>query len=366
MTRMDRKKILVASNAMTNGGDWLILKNTLGLIDNFLGKKSYINRNIEKAEIDVESFQIPLYDAIIIPGGPQLMNRLLERFICPIVLEAMKEKKKIFLFGCGWYGSNDDSESLYGYEFSEESQKALTYIDENGILGCRDYGAFNLLKSKGYSNVMMTGCSVWYGKLDSSVQKKQEIRKLVISDIGISKDKEYQDQQIQQFDKVLRFLKKKFSGVEKIFTFNNGINTKYSWEFNKGIQQILEREQIPYYDLSYGNDTFSVYDDCDLHIGYRVHSHLYSLSHGIPSVLICEDARGMGMNRTLGFPVIRANSCQKQGGYESNPFILNELDSGINRLIENQAYEMERIRSLFQYYFNGTVTDYFKKIKQIY
>ena len=361
---MDDKKILVVSAAINNGGDWLILENALRLIERFLGKESYVERNISEESVD--SVPINFYDAIILPGGPQLVNRLLEKFICPIVFKAMEQRKKFFLFGAGWYGGSDDSESLYGYEFSDKSKEALSYINENGILGCRDYASCNLLKSKGYGNVMMTGCPVWYGNLGNPIKRKQEMRKIVISDIGMSKDKQYYNQKIQQFTEVIKLIKKKFPKEEKIFTFNSGINTKYSSEFNNEVRRILQREQIKYYDLSYGNDTFSVYDDCDFHIGYRVHSHLYSLTHGIPSVLICEDARGMGMNRTLGFPVIRANSSQTEENYKNNPFILKELDNEIDRMIENQAYELDRAHSLFQYYFNGTVVDFFEKIKSFH
>lgn len=42
------------------------------------------------------------------------------------------------------------------------------------------------------------------------------------------------------------------------------------------------------------------YKECDLHVGYECHAHLYFLSCRLPSVLIAEDARGMGFNYTLG------------------------------------------------------------------
>lgn len=42
------------------------------------------------------------------------------------------------------------------------------------------------------------------------------------------------------------------------------------------------------------------YEECDLHVGYECHAHLYFLSCRLPSVLIAEDARGVGFNYTLG------------------------------------------------------------------
>ena len=35
-------------------------------------------------------------------------------------------------------------------------------------------------------------------------------------------------------------------------------------------------------------------------MGYRVHAHLYCLSHATPSYLIAEDTRGLGVLETLG------------------------------------------------------------------
>ena len=37
-----------------------------------------------------------------------------------------------------------------------------------------------------------------------------------------------------------------------------------------------------------------------MHVGYRVHAHLYCLSHSTPSYLIAEDSRGLGMLEALG------------------------------------------------------------------
>ena len=61
-----------------------------------------------------------------------------------------------------------------------------------------------------------------------------------------------------------------------------------------------EGEGIPSIDISYGWEGFQEYDDCDIHVGYRVHAHLYNVSHRKPSFLIEEDGRGYGANDALG------------------------------------------------------------------
>jgi ketol-acid reductoisomerase len=45
----------------------------------------------------------------------------------------------------------------------------------------------------------------------------------------------------------------------------------------------------------------------DFHLGYRVHSHIFSLSQRIPSILIAEDSRGVGQAEAMGTPVRRSH-----------------------------------------------------------
>jgi hypothetical protein len=53
-------------------------------------------------------------------------------------------------------------------------------------------------------------------------------------------------------------------------------------------------------DITGAAEGFEVYDRAGLHIGYRVHAHLYSLSRAVPSYLVAEDSRGRGVHETVG------------------------------------------------------------------
>lgn len=48
----------------------------------------------------------------------------------------------------------------------------------------------------------------------------------------------------------------------------------------------------------------SIYSQCSLHIGFRVHAHLACLASGVPSVLIAEDARGLSLNEQYGCQIL--------------------------------------------------------------
>jgi hypothetical protein len=42
------------------------------------------------------------------------------------------------------------------------------------------------------------------------------------------------------------------------------------------------------------------YENVDLHVGYRVHAHIYMNSISKPSILIAEDGRGAALRRVIG------------------------------------------------------------------
>lgn len=356
-------RYLVVSNTISNGGDHLIAGCGIRMMERFAGKENFTFFN--SYACSTENIDISLYDAMVYIGGPLYSDRLLNRNAFPLLYKMKEAGKRIFLFGCGWYGSNDSAEAVYGFAFQPEIKEILSYIDDTGILGCRDYLTQRILKNNGYQNVLMTGCPVWYRERRNDIPRNYEgeIKKIAISDLGMTKNSAFYDDKFQQFTAVADCVKQKFPKAEIIFTFNNGIRTKYSAAFNLRVAEFLDTQGIPFYDLSNGDENFRVYDDCDLHIGYRVHSHIYCLTQGIPSVLICEDARGIGMNKTLGLDVLKANASLEEEGYVNNPFLIRELSDAIDELAANRSYVCRKITELFSYYYDHGVGKFFEILK---
>lgn len=356
---------LVVSNTISNGGDHLFRNCGIALIEKFIEKDKFIY--INNYGYNIEDIDIEKYDAMIYIGGPLYSDRLLSRKAFPLLYKMKDKGKKIFLLGCGWYGANDSAEEIYSFRFQSEVKELLSYIDANGVLGCRDYLTQRILKNNGYHNVLMTGCPAWYRKCRDNISKNYEgeIKKIAVSDLGMTKNSAFYDDKFQQFTTVVDCIKQKFPKAEIVFTFNNGIRTKYSAAFNLRVAEFLNAERIPFYDLSNSDEKFSVYDNCDIHIGYRVHSHIYCLTQGIPSILICEDARGIGMNRALGFDVIRANSSLEEEDYVNNPFLVNELSNMVDEIVDNRAYICRKTEELFNYYYEHGIKKFFQMIESM-
>jgi hypothetical protein len=63
----------------------------------------------------------------------------------------------------------------------------------------------------------------------------------------------------------------------------------------------LEENGIDFKDIS-GSESALIqsYTACDLHVGYRVHAHIFCSSISRPSVLLSEDGRGVALKEVVG------------------------------------------------------------------
>lgn len=243
---------------------------------------------------------------------------------------------------------------IYIYKYSKKVIDDLKFIENaGGTFSVRDYITEAVLRNNGLSNIYMTGCSAWYAieYANKIYTAPTSIKKIVISDPGVTKVKNFHEKQYQQLVSVVFYIISKFPNAHIKYTFNGGIYTKYSRDFNLRVAQFLKALNIEYYDISGSMKGFEIYDDCDLHIGYRVHSHIYCLSKCISTILIEEDARGAGVNEALGLPRIKNYSMKQEEKFIPNPYLLQQLDLYIDEL-EREKYSrikfaIERMKDIY-------------------
>ena len=119
-----------------------------------------------------------------------------------------------------------------------------------------------------------------------------------------------------------------------------------------------------------------IYDDCSLHIGFRVHAHIYNISRGNQSILIDEDSRGKGFNCIFALPEIdvcresvfqnrylrfAANKAAKLIRIQSDFFenqLFDALDLSQNWMYENAFSQIKNV------YFKR-MTEHLKKINNL-
>lgn len=351
-------KALVVSKTVTNGGDYLFAKYTGKILEQEYPHVEFV---YDPAFRQFTREEMNEYNFVIIAGGPLYDNRLLTYQYFPFLSQAFSLDIPIMVLGGGVYGKTGAYKDIYSYKFSDEALEILQTIEiKGGLLGCRDFVSMEVLKSNGISNVIMTGCPVWYEEkymdVFNPIVSGTNPSKIIISDPGVTKEAQEQEARATQACQVIEYIKNRFPGSTVEFTFNNGIRTKYSTKCNEIIKKYLEQYNLRWYNLEKNADLFSVYDNAELHIGFRVHSHLYCMAHRIPSLLIEEDRRGFGMDDVLGLSHIYGydETEWNSKGFQPNEYLIPQLEFAIGRMFSTEYMEMkEAYRKMAFYYENG-------------
>lgn len=298
--------ILLLSRPVINAGDYLFTAKSLEAFER-LSPRTVVETGHISDEFELS--YLNQFDAVVAAGGPLYDNRFLRQEAFPLMRYAGSMIPKLHFMSNGWYGSDAETSSLNDYRFENKVLTDLKRIQERGgTFSSRDFISAYILRNNGINDVVMTGCTAWYDQdfldmLEPVYHGK--IKKIIISDQGITKSSDRWEWKYTQMAEVIKLLKGMFSDAELVFTFNGGIHTKYSETFNLRICDLLNENNIRFYDISGGKEGFSLYDQADLHVGFRMHSHIYCMSRRIPSVLISEDARGIGLNTSVGLSDIR-------------------------------------------------------------
>lgn len=290
--------------SIKNVGDFLIKEYGKNIINHVKPEKKLVEFKSYKS-LDDKLDILNEAELIIINGGPGYQPNMYPK-VYPLVEDLNRIETPITYLGGGWRGFPGDEISVENYKFSEESKILLDKISKDIGGSCRDFLTQRALENNGYDNFVMTGCPVWYDieHLGEEMKIPENIEKLVFT----TPAKEiYLDQSLR----VLDVLAELFNDAKKYCSFHRGIEedkhtSKNEEKFYKKIAQKAETEGYIVKDTSYDTKKLDFYQDCDLHVGYRVHGHLYFLAHRLPSILIEEDGRGRGANESLGLPRLPA------------------------------------------------------------
>lgn len=338
-------KIVLLSGALKNAGDFLITKRSHDLLKHVYPAAEIIEYIGNYPLLD-KIEDINQADIIVIAGGPSYTKNLYPHEL-PLIDDVDKLKPRIFIMGAGWYGKLTTDREIWEYHFSESTKKLLNRIEtDSKQLGCRDFYAVRVLNANGYKSGIMTGCPAWYNipYVSKRYEGNGEIKKILVSDPA----------DIRSFGKqsieIVKYLRKRFPNAEIGYVFHRG--TKHDKFTSKGVAkrvnrliQELDKLNVKHYDISYGCEGFELYNNCDLHIGHRVHAHIYNMSIRNLSVLIEEDSRGAGVNEALRLRGIKAYERKISS---NSSFFLKAINK-IFSLTKGNVYVTEAIGSYLDY-----------------
>ena len=348
-------KISLLSGAYKNAGDFLIVDRCKKLLKNEFPDASITEykRNIP---LDKYVSDINDTDVLVFAGGPAYVEYLYPE-IMPLVKDLDEIKIPFFAMAMGWRGHNGLPKTIYTQQFSDRTWKLMKRFERDGFsIGCRDVHTTAMLRHLGIHNTIMTGCAAWYdiNTINSHAEKYHgggKIHRILISDPA-------QKINHNQCIEVIKLIRRLFPDSEISFVFHRGINEKLA---NK-----VKSMDINIVDISSSKDGFEIYDSCDLHIGYRVHAHIYNLSHMNRSILIEEDGRGSGVNESLGLRHITAydtsrllfsRNCLRVANklgvsLQRAGFICEELTSYITELESSNYIQIKWAFNRIQHYYS--------------
>lgn len=290
-------KIALMSGAYVNAGDFLIEERC----------KSLLLANISGAQVDIFKRNISYddkvdmlnaYDLIVFGGGPGFQKNIYPGRM-PFVSDMDRITTPIAIMGWGWKGPECSNTEVYRRKaFSPAMQQFIHHISrQSAHIGCRDWYTVNMLKEAGITNTVMTGCPAWYrlDLIENLHLKEKNILTnpkpvIIVSDPAFSKN-------MKHIHVLLGTIHAAYPQAHIKVLLHHGIRRHNRW-LTEERHQIKMQYEID--TISGSAEGFKQYDTCDLHIGFRVHAHIYNLSMGTPSILINEDARGNGVNDALG------------------------------------------------------------------
>jgi hypothetical protein len=323
---------------VVNIGDGFILNSIIKLLSPYKCKYLFTPRK-PLSESDIA--KINSTKALILAGANQLND---DFTIAPEMNLEHLEKIQVPIvpFGIGIYGVQSRNNAM-----SEATKKILYAIHQRikfSSWRCNltiDYLEQFLPELS--DKILMTGCPVMYNqKILDKVPFSENKKKVVIT---VTERGDFWEREVE----TLNFVSKHFPSSRKILSLhqdfaslgNQAKPKKIFVFFGTKTQQkttskpLLLRE----YAIEQGfkiflprsvEDCFRFYNRCDLHIGSRVHAHLYFLSQSKKSFLTYVDDRCLGFAKTLDFPICDFANLERYCDYDFEIYRQNCLATFVN------------------------------------
>ncbi len=297
--------IILLSGAKKNIGDFIITDRTRTLLERVLGEEILWMPNWKP--LDGREDEVAAARALVVAGGPGyrpgMYGSVYPLFTDPQTLP--KLGVQVRFLGLGWKGEPGDDFDLAHYRFAPRTTALLQALGDRVRLSARDCPSVTVLRNSGVEGVL-TGCPVWYDldHLGEPLRAPSKVERVVFTP-------PQQELFYEQSRAILRSLRALLPAAEIIVAFHRGIEADEETPAAAaaGLKEYAAFARsigCEVRDVSYDLARIGFYEECDLHVGYRLHGHLYFLSKRLPSVLLEEDGRGRGASETLRLPGVRA------------------------------------------------------------
>lgn len=294
-----------------NVGDQLIEIALKRLLRHELGETNFLTIFREDS-LEPWLEQINQTRAILLPAFPIRDAVPMYPGCYRLVEDISKLRPTLVPIGSNWNVYPGDADSREKVVYSKQTTDFLQYIARQvDHFSCREYHLMQVLEKHGITNTLMTGDPAWYDPdfFGCSFHRPSTIETVVFSP---PLSAFYGAQAIE----IMEILAAMFPSARKLCAFhltdshtsnftdkeptNDASMRSDVAEKNAGIRSHAVKLGFQVWELAGRVERLNEYRGFDLHVGYECHAHLAFFRQRRPSVLLAEDARGVGFNYTLG------------------------------------------------------------------
>lgn len=337
-----RDYYVILTGSKNNAGDFLIKHRAKKLFAVLRPDRDIVDLDGWKPFDQATLELVNKAKALILLGGPALQAPMYPG-IYALTPNLDDIKVPVTTMGIGWKSISGSWQDTYDYPLSDKTLALLDKINKSGLLSSvRDFHTLNSLAFKSCSNFLMTGCPAYYDvdHMGKQPEFPEKINRVAFS-LGVSfiespsmeKQMKAQVLQLKEYFKESAFEVVFHHGLNPdSFLKTHGAKKRHNLRHNE-FASWLQEHGIGFVDISgSAENLINYYSAVDVHIGYRVHAHIFMNSISKFSILISEDGRGKATEKVIGGMVV--DGFLK---YKNNLFakVLNKLVSGYDRYSAN-------------------------------
>jgi len=301
---------VILTGSKDNAGDFLIRLRALALFKALRPDRDIVDYNNWERFTGEQLEVVNKSQALILTGGPTIRPQMWPELF-PMADDLASIKVPILTIGAGWKSPSGTWDDTHHYPLSKGTMRLLKRMNDSGFLsGVRDYHTLNVMRHRGLSNFVMTGCPAYYDldMLGREPAVPGSIDRISFS-LGVSYVVSKAMKDVMQI--TILSLQERFRNGDFQVVFHHSTDPRFYKDMGTAKQRFareqskfiewLDSKEVKYTAVSGSADhLINHYADCDLHVGFRVHAHLFMCSISRPTVLISEDGRGKGVRGTIG------------------------------------------------------------------
>jgi len=347
-----KDQYVILTGSKNNAGDYLI---------KFRAKQLFAELRPDREIIDINGWEtlspsnlavINESKALILMGGPALVEDMVPR-VYGLADAIDKIKVPVVMMGTGWKSQKGNWENTYTYKLNPKTAELVNKVNNSGYLSSvRDYHTLNALRFNNCENVLMTGCPAYYDQKHINTEFSPKPVSKVAFSLGVS---------FIESPSMFKLMKENVLACQNMFSdkefevvFHHSLDrAKFVSAYKSASNHVkkhnefadwLESEKIKYKDISgSAENLMNYYSTVDLHIGYRVHAHIFMNSIAQKSILISEDGRAKGVKGAIGGVVLDGYFDFKNGFVSK---VLNRLLPAYDRFTPNTFLTKELLEEI--------------------